>query len=260
MNKMWPRISIVTPSLNQGDFIEETIRSVLDQAYPNLDYIVVDGGSTDDTLSVLDKYSGQISWVSEVDRGQTDAINKGLKLATGEVLAYLNADDLLLPNSLWDVADIFTNHPEAKWITGRCKIVDENNIDVRRAIYHYKNFLLRFSSYRLLLVTNYISQPTTFWRRELMELCGLFDDNLNYVMDYDYWLRAWKIATPYIYHHDLAGFRIQRQSKTTSGGHLGAYISEESAVVKKHSTSVFWRRMHDIHRVFMTGLYHLLNG
>ena len=257
---MWPRISIVTPSLNQGSFIEETIQSVLTQAYPNLEYIVIDGESSDNTLSILEKFTGQITWFSEADRGQTDAINKGLQLATGEILAYLNADDILLPNSLWKVADIFTNHPEIRWVTGRCKIVDVNRVDVRRAIYHYKNMLLRSSSYRLLILTNYISQPATFWHRELMELCGLFDDNLKYVMDYDYWFRAWKIAVPYIYHHDLASFRIQRKSKTTSSGHLSDYISEESAVVQKHSTSAFWCRMHDIHRVLMTILYNILNG
>jgi glycosyltransferase involved in cell wall biosynthesis len=94
METKWPRISIVTPSLNQGDFIEVTIQSVLSQMYPNLEYVIIDGGSTDSTLSILNNYSGQVKWISEKDSGQTDAINKGLRLVTGEILAYLNADDI----------------------------------------------------------------------------------------------------------------------------------------------------------------------
>ena len=260
MKQTLPRISIVTPSLNQGEFLEHTIQSVLSQDYSNLEYIVIDGASSDNTISILEKYSGQITWISEADRGQTDAINKGLQLATGEILAYLNADDLLLPGSLWNIAKIFYSNPEVMWVTGRCKIIDEEGHDVRPLIYHYKNFLLYSSSYHLLILTNYISQPATFWHRKLMDFCGLFDDNLNYVMDYDYWIRAWKVTTPYIYHHNIASFRIQKKSKTTSIGHLTNYAHEENAVIKKHSKSFFWRGMHNMHRKFMTYMYRILNG
>lgn len=259
MTKAWPRISIVTPSLNQGDFIEITIRSVLSQEYPNLEYIIIDGGSTDGTLSILNRYGGQIHWISESDKGQTDAINKGLRLATGDVLSYVNADDILLPGSLREVGNIFKKHPEVQWLTGKCKIIDENGKDVRGAIYFYKNILLCLSSYRLLLLTNYISQPATFWRRELIDLCGLFDSNLNYVMDYEYWLRIWKVASPYIHSHDMAGFRIQRNSKTTSGGHLQDYVTEETLVVERHSPSKIWRRLHKVHRLLMTNIYRFVN-
>lgn len=259
MNKELPRISIVTPSLNQGDFIEFTIQSVLSQDYPNLDYIVADGGSTDQTLSILNKFNKQITWVSEKDKGQTDAINKGFQLATGKIFAYLNADDILLPGSLNRVANIFVEHPETMWLTGRCRIIGANGKNVRRAIYLYKNFLLYLPSYRLLLVTNYISQPATFWRKELVNRCGFFDTNLNYVMDYEYWLRIWKIASPYIYHQDIAGFRIQRNSKTTSVGHLQDYIVEENRVVEKYSPSRIWCQLHDLHRMLMTKIYSFIN-
>jgi len=259
MSKAWPRISIVTPSLNQGDFIEITIQSVLSQEYPNLDYTIIDGGSTDGTLSILNKYSGLIKWISERDEGQADAINKGLRLATGDILAYVNADDILLPGSLKEVASIFEKHPEVQWLTGRCKIIDEDGKDVRGAIYLYKNLLLHFSSYPLLLLTNYISQPATFWRKDLLSICGLFDSSLNYVMDYDYWLRIWKVASPYIHHRDIAGFRIQHNSKTTSGGHLQDYIVEESLVVERHSPSKIWSQLHKFHRLLMTGTYRFMN-
>jgi len=260
METRWPRISIVTPSLNQGGFIETTIQSVLSQKYPNLEFLIVDGGSTDNTLSILDTYKGQVKWISEKDNGQTDAINKGLRLITGEILAYLNADDILLPGSLNYVATIFMKYPETQWLTGRCRIIDDNGKSVRGVISLYKNILLYTSSFRLLLVTNYISQPATFWRNDLVNMCGFFDANLNYVMDYDYWLRIWKVAAPFIYHQDIAGFRIQRNSKTTSVGHLQDYIAEESLVIERHSPSKIWCRLHDFHRLLMTNMYRFMNG
>lgn len=255
----WPRISIVTPSLNQGDFIEQTIQSILAQEYPNLDYIVVDGGSTDGTLSILNKFNGKIKWISERDSGQAEAINKGLRLATGEILTYVNADDILLSGSLALIANLFVANPNAKWLTGRCRIINENGKDVRSGIYIYKNCLLYSSSYHLLLLTNYISQPATFWRKGLLDHCGFFDTRLKYVMDYDYWLRLWKIIPPHILHQDIAGFRIHHKSKTTSGGHLQDYILEENQVVERHSPSKIWYQLHGLHRLFMTNVYRVMN-
>ena len=260
MNEKWPRISIVTPSLNQGEFIEETINSVLSQEYPNLEYIVIDGGSTDQTISVLEKFADRVIWVSERDEGQTEAINKGLTMATGEILSYLNADDTLLPNSLFSVADLFLANPHSMWITGRCRIIDEGGKDIRSIIYNYKKLLLYSTSYSTLLVTNYISQPATFWRKELQSLCGLFDQGLHYVMDYDYWLRLWKVRPPNVYHHDLACFRIQKKSKTTASGHLSNYISEENVVITRHSISMIWYYLHIFHRLLMTVTYKIING
>ncbi|MGB7875552.1 MAG: glycosyltransferase family 2 protein [Anaerolineales bacterium] len=260
METKWPRISIVTPSLNQGNFIETTIQSVLSQKYPNLEYLIIDGGSTDDTLSILNSFNRQVKWISEKDNGQTDAINKGLRLVTGEIVAYLNADDVLLPGSLVDVAKIFMEHPEVQWLTGRCKIIDDNGVAVRGVISLYKNLLLYSSSFRILLVTNYISQPATFWCTEVLNLCGLFDSKFNYVMDYDYWLRIWKkVDAPYIYHQDLAGFRIQRNSKTTSSGHLQDYVDEERLVVERYSPSKIWNQLHNFHRILMTNIYRFIN-
>jgi glycosyltransferase involved in cell wall biosynthesis len=259
MKTKWPRISIVTPSLNQGGFIEAAIQSILSQKYPNLEYLIIDGGSTDNTLSILKKYNDQVKWISEEDNGQTDAINKGLGLVSGELLAYLNADDILLPGSLFGVANVFRKHPDVQWLTGRCKIIDDKGKAVREFISLYKNVLLFSSSFHLLLVTNYISQPATFWRKELIDICGFFDANLSYVMDYEYWLRIWKVATPHIYHQKIAGFRIQPNSKTTSGGHLQDYIDEENLVVARHSPSKVWCYLHDLHRVIMTNTYRFIN-
>jgi glycosyltransferase involved in cell wall biosynthesis len=254
-----PILTIVTPSLNQGRFIEATITSVLDQGYPRLEYIVTDGGSTDNTLEVLQKYSNSLHWISEKDNGQTDAINRGMQMASGGIVAYLNADDILLPGSLALIADLFSRNESVQWLTGQCRIIDEDGKDIRSLVSAYKNLWLYSKSYKALLMTNYISQPATFWRKSLLEQCGLFDESLHYVMDYEYWLRIWKTAPPLILHKDLAGFRIQRNSKTTSAGHLKGYIEEEERIIAQYAPSRFWSFIHDIHRLLMTATYSLIN-
>ena len=116
-----PRITIITPSFNQGDYIEQTLQSVLAQQYPNLEYLVIDGGSRDKTLDVLYRYAGRVQFLSEPDRGQSHAINKGLDLASGEIVAYLNSDDLLEPGCLMKVGRFFLDRPQAFWLSGRCR-------------------------------------------------------------------------------------------------------------------------------------------
>jgi glycosyltransferase involved in cell wall biosynthesis len=257
--EMHPKISIITPSLNQGDFIEQTILSVLSQDYPNLEYLVVDGGSSDATLGVLAKYSGKVTWLSEVDKGQTDAINKGLRRATGSIVGYLNADDLLLPGTLKKVEQAFSNHPQTGWVTGKCRIVDEENNEIRRPITVYKNILLGLHSFSSLLMTNYISQPATFWRREALESIGYLDENLRYVMDYEYWLRLYSKSPPVFIPEYLAAFKIHQSSKTTSTGHKDIYVDEEKIVVKRYVHSRFQMSLHNVHRLMMTFAYSLMN-
>ena len=113
-----PRISVVTPSYNQGNFVEETIQSVLDQGYPNLEYIVMDGGSTDGTLDILRKYEKRLVWKSERDRGQSDALNKGFRMASGDIFSFINSDDVYEPGALHKVGRFFVDHPQASWLTG----------------------------------------------------------------------------------------------------------------------------------------------
>jgi glycosyltransferase involved in cell wall biosynthesis len=257
--KKYPRISIITPSFNQGDFIEETILSVLSQEYPDLEYLVMDGGSSDATLSVLKKYSGKITWFSEPDHGQTDAINKGLRRATGSIVGYLNADDLLLPSALKKVAQRFTNDPQTWWVTGKCQIVDEENNEIRRPITVYKNILLRWRSFSSLLMTNYISQPATFWRREALESLGFLDESLRYVMDYEYWLRLYSKHPPSFIPEYLAAFKIHRNSKTTSTGHKDIYVAEEKIVVQRYVRFRPQLFLHDAHRLLMTFAYSFMN-
>ena len=254
-----PKISIITPSLNQGQFIEKTIRSILSQDYPNVECIVMDGGSSDGTVQILDSYSDRLKWVSEKDKGQTDAINKGLRLASGDIVGYLNADDLLLPGALSKVARLFMEKPKAMWVTGQCRIIDEEDREIRRLITAYKNAWLRFHSRTSLLVTDYISQPSTFWRAGVFAELGYLDESLHYAMDYEYWLRLYSKYPLIFIPEYLAAFRIHTQSKNTNAGHKDVYINEEKAVIKKYTESRFLQTLHDLHRWLMTTVYSIIS-
>lgn len=230
------KISIVTPSYNQGHFIKQTIDSVLGQNYPNLEYIVIDGGSTDQTVDILKNYGQKIKWVSEKDRGQSDAINKGLKMATGEILAYLNSDDLYLKNCLFRVNNFFQINPGSKWAYGRCRIIDEKNQEIRKIITAYKNFWMNRYSYKKLLCINFINQPAAFWRREIRDEFGLFNEGEHLVMDYEYWLRIGRKYPAGFIKYYLADFRMYSHSKGFQ--FFKKQFRDELRVAKKFSN---WR-------------------
>jgi glycosyltransferase involved in cell wall biosynthesis len=181
----WPRFSVVTPSYNQGKFLEQTIRSVLLQGYPDLEYIVIDGGSTDESVAVIKKYEKHLAyWVSERDRGQSHAINKGFERATGAILCWLNSDDYYLPGTLRVVAENLTGDTLA--VVGHCVEVDADG----RPSYHG---IGRFESLERLLQfwKGYqMHQPSIFWRREVFNEIGYLDESQHLIMDFDYWARV----------------------------------------------------------------------
>ncbi len=168
MSDSLPLVSIVTPSYNQGAFIEETIRSVLSQDYPRIEYIVVDGGSTDGTLSILRKYGDHLTWFSEPDKGQSDAINKGFRKSHGEILAWLNSDDIYLPGAVRTAAGYLAVHPEVAMVYGDCHMVDEQGQVVGRSIW-----IEDFDLMRLVEDLNYIHQPAAFFCRQAFEGVGM---------------------------------------------------------------------------------------
>jgi len=260
MPKKLPKISIITPTLNQADFIEQTIKSVLSQNYPNLEYIIVDGGSKDKTLPILKKYQDKLKWISEKDRGQSDAINKGLELSTGEVVGYLNSDDVLEDGALFKIAEFFDENPHIFWVTGKCFIIDKDGKRTRFLINWYKNIFLKyFRSFTTLIISNYISQPATFWKKEILTKVGLFDKSLHYSMDYDYWLRISKhyYELGFIDAY-LASFRIHETSKTVAK--LSLQLSENYDIVKKYSTAKFLISLHKFHAKIMNCVYNILNS
>jgi glycosyltransferase involved in cell wall biosynthesis len=247
-----PPISIITPSFNQVDFIESTILSVLEQDYPALEYIVIDGGSTDGTLDILRKYEDRLTWISEPDRGQGHAINKGLARASGEVVAFLNSDDVFSSGALHAVGAYFVSHPEAQWLTGKCSIIDEGGYDIRKTITAYKDFWLGFRSYAVLQVLNYISQPATFWRRSLIEHVGNLNEDLRFTMDYEYWLRIGHQHRLHALRQRLAGFRLYATSK--SGSEFEEQFDEELAVCRQFASPLM-AQLHRLHNKLILGVY-----
>ena len=204
-----PIISIVTPSRNQAEYLPKTIESVLGQDYPALDFFVVDGGSTDNTLSVLESYGNRVRWVSEPDEGQSAAINKGWRMTTGEVVAWLNADDLYDPGCLQAVAQCFQENPQVGIVYGDCDYIDEKGEQI-------KSYPTREFDYNCLVVeaVNYIPQPSTFIRRSVLEQAGYLREDLHYLMDYEFWLRA-GLHTQFLYlPRKLSKLRVHIQQKS----------------------------------------------
>lgn len=251
------KVSIVTPSLNQGRFIKDTIKSVQDQKYPNLEHIIVDGGSTDDTLKILRKYEGKIHWISEKDKGQADAVNKGVRIASGEIIGWLNADDLYLPGTVWTVVNFFESNPAAGWLYGRCRIIDEDGRETRRWISRYKNLLGRKFRYRMLLLENFISQPSVFFKKSVVDAIGQLDINRFYTMDYEYWLRIARKFKPGIVREDLACFRIHRESKSRLG--FQRQFREEFEVAKTYSTGRLVTLIHWLNYWKIVTIYFLMS-
>jgi len=206
----WPKISIVTPSYNQGRFIEETIRSVLLQGYPDLEYIIIDGGSTDGSVDIIKQYEKWLTyWVSEPDRGQSDAINKGFKKASGEIYTWLNSDDYLLENALRNIAMAYSISPEAGAWCGDCM-----------RVYADGKLLSVESPKRLELdglaqwFVNHFSQSACFFSRKAWQECGPLDETLHYAMDFDLWLKIAKALSIKKVDDVIAADHVHKDAKT----------------------------------------------
>lgn len=221
----FPRISIITPSYNQAAFLRRTLASIHEQGYPNLEHIVIDGGSTDDSAAVIESYADRLAyWVSERDRGQSDAINKGMARATGDILTWLNSDDVLLPGSLHTVGAIFAQLPSVRWLTGR-----PANID---AADHLRVFPLPTGRIRRWIraghyhgrAWGFIRQEGTFWRHDLwQQIGGALDESRHYSMDFDLWRRMAAHAELVTVDRPLAAYRSHAAQKTAQ---LDRYYAE----------------------------------
>lgn len=204
------KFSIVIPSYNQGRFVERTLESVLNQEEVDSEVLVFDGGSTDETLSILEKYSDHIAWRSGKDGGQADAINRGLHISTGDVLAYLNSDDVYYPGALKRVAEHFRQNPECSIVYGHGDHIDEDD----KVIEPYPT---EPWNYERLGEVCFLCQPAVFWRREVIERFGYFDDRLHYALDYEYWLRVGQeMDFHFLEGPPLAGSRMYEENKTMS--------------------------------------------
>jgi glycosyltransferase involved in cell wall biosynthesis len=207
----WPKISIVTPSFNQGEFIEETIRSVLLQNYPNIEYVVIDGGSDDNSIDIINKYKPWLSsFVSEEDRGQSHAINKGFKKCTGEILNWLCSDDILLPRALEKISSEIELEKPA-WLVGGALRLDERSRKATKAPIPKSIDIETFLFWR----SRGIAQPSIYWNRKIFGTNGMVREDLSYCMDVDLWFKFYKTKKPLILGDYLSSRRIHDAAKTT---------------------------------------------
>ncbi len=231
-----PRISLVTPSYQQAAFLEATLESVLSQNYPDIEFSVRDGGSTDGSVAILERYRDRVPFVSEKDGGQADAINRGFRTATGEVMGWLNSDDVLLPGALQAVGEAFAKDPEPVPVYGRAVYVDAEG---RRPA----PYLTAPWSRERLADLCFLAQPATFWRSRVFREVGELDASLHHTMDYDYWLRiAERYEDRQILHLDreLAAARLHGDAKSVAGWDRG--LDEIFRLVKRRTgrVSLWW--------------------
>ena len=218
--------------MNAAATLHETLDSVRSQNYPRLEHIVVDGGSSDGTLDIL-RAAPDVRWVSEPDGGRVDAANKGLRMAGGDVVAWLNADDRYEPGALQAVGEALARHPDSAWATGYCRIIDGAGREIRHAITSYKNFLLRRWTLGLYLTQNFVADPATFVRREALEAVGALNPAYGTSHDYDLWLRvARRFGSPVVLRRSLASFRMAEGTLSMSG--FEAQFAEHLAVARTH--------------------------
>jgi glycosyltransferase involved in cell wall biosynthesis len=211
------RISIVTTCFNSASTIRDTIESIISQSGDfDLEYIITDAGSKDATRSIIAEYGDKIRLIDATGTNQSQGINRGLREATGEIVAFLNADDVYEPGTLERVATAFAENPERQWLVGQCKIIDGQGREMHSVISNYKNLLLRNYCYSFLLIENFICQPAVFLRRAILDRYGYFSEQENLVMDYEYWLRIGLENKPIVINAPLAGFRRIEGTKSNT--------------------------------------------
>jgi glycosyltransferase involved in cell wall biosynthesis len=207
---MYTKISIITPSFNQGEFIEETILSVLNQNYDNIEYIIIDGGSSDNTINIIKKYEHKIKyWISENDDGQTDAINKGFERSSGDILCWLNSDDVYLPGTIQNIVNYFNTNPTIDVVYGDLEIIDKSGLvlGIKKVI--------PYSFRSQLFTASLIPQPSSFWRASVTNRIGILNENYHYQMDYEYFVRMGAYNLNFgIIKKSLTQFRLHVGSKT----------------------------------------------
>lgn len=226
----YPKISIVTPNYNQEKYLENTILSVISQNYPNLEYIIIDGGSTDRSVDIIRKYADKLTyWESTPDKGMYDAIKKGFSKATGDIMAWINSDDMYLSGSFFSVAEIFTHYKEVNWLLGFPVIYDASGriVECPHTLKQWTKYDVYIGDYK------WIQQESVFWRRSLWEKAGAYiQSNLKYAGDFELWCRFFRYDKLYVTTALLSGFRMRDDSQL-SVKQKDAYMKEIEQVLSE---------------------------
>jgi len=233
-----PLVTIVTPVYNGEKYLEETIQSIITQTYDNIEYIIIDGNSTDRTIDIIKKYENKIAyWLSEPDNGMYDAIKKGFKVANGEIYGWLNASDKYYQSAVEVVVKTYNNYPEREWVTGIPTLYDENGLIVRvgEPLFYFNKFF-KMGLYRG-DVLGWLQQESTFWKKSLWEKVNGINNELKFAGDYDLWVRFSKYAHIYVIPTILGGFRGHPSQK---GEEIEEYYAECDAI-KKIKFKRFWK-------------------
>ncbi|HDK42354.1 MAG TPA: glycosyltransferase [Candidatus Pacearchaeota archaeon] len=237
----WPKISIVTPSYNQAEFLERTILSVLNQNYPNLEYIIIDGGSTDGSVEIIKKYEKYLAyWVSEKDKGQADAINKGFAKSCGEILAYINSDDAYHPEAFFKIAKAFNKNSKADLVFGNVSYIDAYNNLIGECKF------TNFDFATLIYEGGNLHQPGAFWTKKIYDKVNGFNPKYKFCMDYDFFCRVAESGNMVHIRDYLANFRHHEKSKSSTINHIGLIEHEKIARrYRKNSNKIYlkYKRM-----------------
>jgi glycosyltransferase involved in cell wall biosynthesis len=246
-----PKITIVIPSYNKVDYIEETLRSIFLQKYKNFEVIIQDGGSTDGSDEIIRKYAKKyptsITWESKKDKGQLDAVNKGMKKASGEIVTFINADDAYEPRAFELVSRSYKKNPGALWFAGKGTVVNKDGHEIAEPVTIYKNFLLTINHYSLLLVVNYFLQPSVFINHNAYKKSGPFTGTNNFIIEYEMWLKLGKTHMPVIINKNLSKFRIEDSTKTKTM--FNDLLNEDERILAKYTKNGFIIFLHELHNL-----------
>ena len=257
MSMSYPCISVITPSLNQGRFLERTIQSVLDQAYPNLEYIIIDGGSTDGSVDIIKKHAKHLAyWVSEPDQGQAQAINKGLKIATGEWIGWQNSDDIYYPGCFFDLAQAVATHPRSDFIIGNMMLIDERDREIRDIRYVRP-------TYRALLAEGMVlTNQAAFWRRSVHDEIGYLNEEFSCGFDYEWFLRVTQRYKACHVNKIWGGLRIHGETKSST---IHERFEEEyRRILSGREPSGMVKRLYQLRRLILMlvqgNVFYILRG
>jgi glycosyltransferase involved in cell wall biosynthesis len=242
---------VIIPSFNKSKYIRKTLESIVNQDYSNLEIVIQDGGSTDGTLEIIKyfakNYSKKIIWESDSDGGQLNAINRGFSKATGDILTFINADDFYIGDAFKVIVKASIDNPKALWFAGKGRVVDQNGAEIVKPVRWYKNLFLCFSNYNLLLINNYLMQPSVFVTKEAYKRFGPFTGNSDFVTEYDMWLKIGKCKMPVVIDKDISGFRIESGTKTSNLS--DKLLNEDLKIVKKYTNNQVILLLHRINNL-----------